>query len=64
MINKDIAFRLYDTFGFPIELTEELAQELNLKVDIDGFKEKFAEHQEKSRQGSTGKFKGGLASSR
>ena len=64
IIDKDTAFRLYDTFGFPIELTEELAEELNLKVDIDGFKEKFKEHQEKSRQGSTGKFKGGLASSR
>ena len=62
-INKDVAFRLYDTFGFPIELTEELASELNLKVDVDGFKEKFKEHQEKSRQGATGKFKGGLASS-
>ena len=62
IINKDIAFRLYDTFGFPIELTEELAGELGLKVDIEGFKQKFAEHQEKSRQGSTGKFKGGLAS--
>ena len=61
-INKDIAFRLYDTFGFPIELTEELAEELGLKVDTEGFKQKFAEHQEKSRQGSTGKFKGGLAS--
>ncbi len=61
-INKDIAFRLYDTFGFPIELTEELAKERNLKVDTQGFKEKFAEHQEKSRQGATGKFKGGLAS--
>ena len=61
-INKNIAFRLYDTFGFPIELTEELAGELGLKVDIEGFKQKFAEHQEKSRQGSTGKFKGGLAS--
>ena len=61
-INKDIAFRLYDTFGFPIELTEELAGELGLKVDTEGFKQKFAEHQEKSRQSSTGKFKGGLAS--
>ena len=61
-INKDIAFRLYDTFGFPIELTEELAGELGLKVDTEGFKQKFAEHQEKSRQGSTGKFKCGLAS--
>ena len=61
-INKDIAFRLYDTFGFPIELTEELAGELGLKVDTEAFKQKFADHQEKSRQGSTGKFKGGLAS--
>lgn len=62
IINKDTAFRLYDTFGFPIELTEELAEERGLKVDTEGFKQKFAEHQEKSRQGSTGKFKGGLAS--
>ena len=61
-INKDIAFRLYDTFGFPIELTEELGAELNLKVDTEGFKQKFKEHQEKSREGATGKFKGGLAS--
>lgn len=62
LINKDIAFRLYDTFGFPIELTEELAKEINLKVDMEGFKQKFKEHQEKSREGATGKFKGGLAS--
>ena len=62
LINKEMAFRLYDTFGFPIELTEELANELNLKVDIEGFKQKFKEHQEKSREGATGKFKGGLAS--
>lgn len=64
LIDKDVAFRLYDTFGFPIELTEELAKELNLKVDAEGFKQKFKEHQEKSRQGATGKFKGGLASTR
>ena len=62
IINKDIAFRLYDTFGFPIELTEELGAELNLRVDTEGFKQKFKEHQEKSREGATGKFKGGLAS--
>ena len=60
-INKDIAFKLYDTYGFPIELTEELAKEHGLTVDIEGFKQKFAEHQEKSREGSKGKFKGGLA---
>ena len=62
LINKDIAFRLYDTFGFPIELTEELACEINLKIDTEGFKEKFKEHQEKSRAGAEQKFKGGLAS--
>ena len=61
-INKDIAFKLYDTYGFPIELTEELASEHNLKVDKEGFNQKFAEHQEKSRAGSMQKFKGGLAS--
>jgi len=62
LINRDIAFRLYDTFGFPIELTEELANEMNLKVDVEGFKQKFKEHQEKSRAGAEQKFKGGLAS--
>ena len=62
IINRDIAFKLYDTYGFPIELTEELAKEANLKVDMEGFKKKFEEHQEKSRAGSAQKFKGGLAS--
>ena len=61
-INKDIAFRLYDTYGFPIELTEELAKENGLTVDTEGFKHKFAAHQEKSREGASQKFKGGLAS--
>ncbi|MBQ4634264.1 MAG: alanine--tRNA ligase [Bacilli bacterium] len=60
-LNKDDAFKLYDTYGFPIELTEELAKEKNIKVDIDGFKEKFKAHQELSRTSSQGKFKGGLA---
>ncbi len=60
-INKDNAFKLYDTYGFPIELTIELAKERNLRVDEDCFKEKFKEHQEKSRAGAEGKFKGGLA---
>ncbi|MCI8485936.1 MAG: alanine--tRNA ligase [Clostridia bacterium] len=61
-INKDIAFKLYDTYGFPIELTVELAKESELEVDIEGFYEKFKVHQEKSRAGSNHKFKGGLAS--
>ncbi|MDO5557611.1 MAG: alanine--tRNA ligase [Clostridia bacterium] len=62
IINKDDSFKLYDTYGFPIELTEELANERGLKVDIKGFEEKFIEHQEKSRAGANQKFKGGLAS--
>ena len=63
VIDKDIAFRLYDTYGFPIELTVELAKDNNLDVDVNGFKEKFKQHQELSRTASSGKFKGGLASS-
>ena len=59
-IDKDNAFKLYDTYGFPIELTEEMAKEHNLTVDIKGFKEKFKAHQELSRTASKGKFKGGL----
>ena len=61
-INKDYAFKLYDTYGFPIELTVELATERNISVDVEGFKEKFKAHQELSRAGSQEKFKGGLAS--
>ena len=60
-IDADTAFHLYDTFGFPIELTIELANDKGLKVDVDGFKEKFKAHQELSRSNSEGKFKGGLA---
>ena len=60
-LNKDLAFKLYDTYGFPIELTEELANEKNIKVDTEGFKEKYRAHQELSRTSSSGKFKGGLA---
>lgn len=63
IIDKENAFRLYDTYGFPIELTEEMAQENGLTVDIQGFYEKFKAHQELSRTASAGKFKGGLASS-
>ena len=61
LLNKDLAFKLYDTYGFPLELTVELAEEKGIKVDEEGFKQKFKEHQEKSRAGSTERFKGGLA---
>jgi alanyl-tRNA synthetase len=61
-INGETAFHLYDTYGFPIELTEELASEHSLKVDVSGFNLKFKEHQEKSRKGAEQKFKGGLTS--
>ncbi len=57
------AFRLYDTYGFPLELTQELAAERGLTVDTAGFDAAFKEHQEKSRVLPTGQFKGGLESS-
>ena len=60
-LDKDLAFKLYDTYGFPLELTVELAEEKAIKVDEEGFKQKFKEHQEKSRAGSEQRFKGGLA---
>ncbi|MCX8074359.1 MAG: alanine--tRNA ligase [Clostridia bacterium] len=54
-------FRLYDTFGFPPEVTAELAKEQDMTVDINEFKVLFEKHQELSRQGAEQKFKGGLA---
>ncbi len=60
-IDGETAFHLFDTFGFPLELTIELAEEKGLKVDSEGYEVKFKEHQEKSRTASAGKFKGGLA---
>ena len=57
-----VVFRLYDTYGFPPEVTEELATENGMKIDKEGFEKLFKEHQEKSRAGSEQKFKGGLAS--
>ncbi len=60
-LNKDLAFKLYDTYGFPLELTVELAEEKGISVDKEGFEQKFKEHQEKSRAGSEQRFKGGLA---
>ena len=55
------AFVLFTTFGFPFELTKEIADERNIPVDEVGFKQAMQEHQEKSRVGAEQKFKGGLA---
>lgn len=63
IISGKAAFRLFDTFGFPIELTKELAKERGYDVDVAGFEQANKEHQEKSRSASAGAFKGGLADS-
>lgn len=63
VISGSDAFKLFDTFGFPLEMTMELASENNLSVDVDGFNAKFKEHQDKSRTIDAGSFKGGLADS-
>ena len=55
------AFRLYDTYGFPLEMTQELAKEQGKEVDVEGYNNAFAEHQKKSSAGAEQKFKGGLA---
>ena len=60
-IDGDIVFKLYDTYGFPPEVTEELASENGFTIDKEEFEKRFKEHQEKSRQGAEQKFKGGLA---
>jgi alanyl-tRNA synthetase len=56
-----VAFRLYDTYGFPLEITEELALEHGLTVDREAFSQAFAKHQELSKLGADKTFKGGLA---
>ena len=60
-ISGEEAFMLYQSHGFPLELTEELAQEKGIKVDIKGFEEELKKHQDLSRTAAAGKFKGGLA---
>ena len=62
IIPGEIVFNLYETYGFPPEMTEELANEKGLKTDMKKYQELFEAHQEKSRMGSDAKFKGGLAS--
>ena len=60
-IPGNVVFKLYDTYGFPPEVTKELAEENGYKIDMNEFNELFKKHQEKSRAGSEQKFKGGLA---
>lgn len=59
-LDGETVFRLFETFGFPPEFTEELAKEKGISVDMDGFRRHLAAHQEKSRTGAQGMFKGGL----
>ncbi len=60
-INGKQAFHLYDTYGFPVEITDEMAKERGYTVDLDGYKSAFEEHQSKSKAGSEQKFACGLA---
>lgn len=60
-INGVTAFTLYQSYGFPLEMTEELAAEKGIKVDRDGFMSELKKHQDLSRTAAAGKFKGGLA---
>ena len=62
VLDTQAVFNLYETYGFPPEMTEELAKEQDLEVDMSDYQKLFKEHQEKSRLGSEQKFKGGLAS--
>lgn len=61
VISGQKVFRLYDTFGFPPEITDELAKENGYTIDLEEFNRLYKEHQDKSREGATQKFKGGLA---
>ena len=60
-IKGEVVFKLYETYGFPLEMTIELAKEQGIKLEVDEFDKLFKEHQEKSKMGSENKFKGGLA---
>ena len=60
-VSGKVAFKLYDTYGFPVELTEDLASENGMTVDREGFEAAFKKHQEASKKGADKAFKGGLA---
>ncbi len=61
VIDGQTIFKLYETYGFPPEITADLAEEQGFKIDLSEFENLFKEHQQKSRMGSEQKFKGGLA---
>lgn len=61
VLEGNIVFNLYDTYGFPPEITKELAEENGVSIDLSGYEQLFKRHQELSRQGASQKFKGGLA---
>ncbi|MFX1579176.1 MAG: alanine--tRNA ligase-related protein, partial [Promethearchaeota archaeon] len=60
-ITGEDAFLLFTSFGLPLEMTRELAEEKGIEIDVNEFKKQFEEHQERSRTATQGKFKGGLA---
>ncbi|EKD79150.1 MAG: alanyl-tRNA synthetase AlaRS [uncultured bacterium] len=57
----ELAFHLFDTYGFPLEITKELAKEKGITIDEAGFNDFYKQHQDLSRAGAQKKFKGGLA---
>jgi alanyl-tRNA synthetase len=59
-LTGELAFKLYETYGFPLELTQEIAEERGQKIDKVAFQQAFNDHKDKSRAASAGKFKGGL----
>ncbi len=61
LLSGRVAFRLYDTYGFPLEITEEICREQGIDIEREGFEKAFAKHQEVSKQGADKVFKGGLA---
>lgn len=61
ILSGRLAFKLYDTYGFPIEITQELCEEEGIKVDIKGYEKAYQKHQELSKKATEHKFKGGLA---
>ncbi|MCI5518819.1 MAG: alanine--tRNA ligase [Treponema sp.] len=61
IISGKVAYNLYETYGYPLELTQELGKENGFTVDVEGFKEAERKHQEASKTAEAGKAKGGIA---